>query len=125
MKVSAETKYWIEARYGGDPPTRRAHHVSFIHDGKMYVHGGEDLFEGILGSMYALSFEFMKSHEVPPCWELITPGNSKLAPGPLSHHSVCIYNNAAYLLGGLKPNGSSSNDLYKYDIAGNKWEVAR
>jgi len=43
----------------------------------------------------------------------------------LAHHNAVVYNNCAYLLGGIRSNGVSNTELYKFDILGSKWDLAR
>lgn len=63
-----ETKNWIEVRYEGKPPERRAHHASFLHNNTLYIHGGEDLHDGILSNMWSLSLEFLQNSQKTPTW---------------------------------------------------------
>lgn len=60
-----------------------------------------------------------------PKWQLINQQNIKHSPGALAHHTAVVYNNYAYFVGGVKANGTSNTELFKYDIQGNKWEIAR
>lgn len=90
----------MEIRYEGAPPERRAHHVTFYHENKLYIHGGEDIYEGIIGSMWSLSLEFMES-QAPPTWLPVNQSNMKYSPGKLAHHSCVVFNSSAYLVGGI------------------------
>jgi N-acetylneuraminic acid mutarotase len=67
----------------------------------------------------------MTNSSVSPKWHLLTPGQLKNSPGAIAHHTACVYANSAYILGGLRSNGSSTTEMYKYDILANKWEIAR
>lgn len=69
---SNDAKYWIEARYEGSPPERRAHHATFIFNNTVYIHGGEDLYDGIIGNMWSFSLEFMNKSNVAPKWQSVT-----------------------------------------------------
>lgn len=41
-------------------PTRRGYHSSFLYEGKLYVHAGNDITEGALGDLWALDLEELK-----------------------------------------------------------------
>ena len=85
----------------GNLPQRRAYHISFVHSKTLYIHGGEDFFDGILDSMWALSLDFLEQGK--PKWRKVP--NSKNGPGPLSRHTAVLYSDSAYVVGGLQPNG--------------------
>ena len=50
-------KNWQEYRVTGKAPTRRGYHASFVHDNKLYVHGGHDIREGTLFSLYSIHLD--------------------------------------------------------------------
>jgi N-acetylneuraminic acid mutarotase len=60
-----------------------------------------------------------------PKWEKITQLNVKFAPGALAHHTATVYNNAVYIIGGIRANGVSNTEMYKFDIYNLKWEHTR
>lgn len=78
--MNKERKNWIEVRFDGDYPERRAYHVSFLHNNILYIHGGEDHTDGTLDSMWALNLEFLMltndethiENIKKPKWERIT-----------------------------------------------------
>lgn len=67
--------------------------------------------------------------EVAPNWERENQAGSaikvKIEPGPLAHHSTVVFNANAYVLGGSRPNGSTNEVLYRYNIDKKMWEIAR
>jgi hypothetical protein len=71
MALSSDSKNWIEVRYAGHsaPPERRAYHATFLHGNKVYIHGGEDLAEGILGNMWSLDLNFINNAN--PMWSSV------------------------------------------------------
>lgn len=118
---------WFELRASGKLPEKRSHHSSVIHNGCLYIYGGEDSREGKYGNLWKLDLEeFMSIGEQPQddlteeemknmsreednpedkklCWHLIdTTGPS---PGPISHHNAVIKGDSMYLFGGMKSDG--------------------
>jgi hypothetical protein len=51
---SEEAEHFYELRMMGKLPERRGHHSSFIHAGKLYVFGGNDIKEGSIDSLWSL-----------------------------------------------------------------------
>ena len=48
---------WTELRFHKMVPERRGYHASFIHKEKMYVHGGYDIKEGAISSLWSLNID--------------------------------------------------------------------
>lgn len=117
----AECKNWIEVRFEGRPPERRAHHASFIHSNTLYVHGGEDLFQGLLKTMWYLPLSFMTDSQSKPTWIPLITQRSRNAPGALAHHTAIEYCNFAYFIGGVTSDGSSNKEMFRFDIPNKKW----
>lgn len=97
--------------------------MSFVHSNTLYIHGGEDFHEGILDSMWSLDLNFLEQESEQrfrdskkPQWKRISIENSKTNPGALSRHSIVLFNNGAYLYGGLRENGVASADFFKFDL---------
>lgn len=120
-------------RNEGICPQRRAYHVSFVHENKLYIHGGEDFHDGIIDSIWCLDLEFLESDSKneyesnlrKPKWIPIVQPISKFSPGPLSRHAVVLYNSWAYVIGGSRPNGKTNSELYRFEIQSSKWEIVR
>lgn len=55
--------------------------------------------------MWMLNLDFLQDPMNVPKWEKITQLNLKFSPGVLAHHTATVYNNAAYIIGGIKANG--------------------
>jgi hypothetical protein len=59
MEESKDDEQWFEIRMQGKLPERRSNHVAFIwvNEGSefMYIHGGRDLKEGNVASMWRLN----------------------------------------------------------------------
>ena len=83
-----------------------------------YVHGGRDLKEGAMDSMWRLNLDELKNLATDPTypvsWELIS-GKGK-NPGKISHHTCTVMGDKMILLGGLKGDKQNS-DSYIFDIA--------
>lgn len=47
-------KLWNQLRFNRMGPERRGYHTSVIHDGVLYVHGGQDIDEGTLDNIWSL-----------------------------------------------------------------------
>jgi hypothetical protein len=46
-------------------------------------------------------------------------------PGPLSHHSMVYYKNHLYVFGGNRPNGSTNDQMFVFDLALSRWELQK
>ena len=55
---------WYEVRPKGRIPERRAYHASCIARDKIYVHGGSDIREGLLGNMWMLQLNFLNPESI-------------------------------------------------------------
>jgi N-acetylneuraminic acid mutarotase len=75
--------------------------------------------------MWSLHLDFMSNAQAAPTWNPVAQTNLKYAPGNLAHHTAVVFSNAAYFVGGIRSNGVSNTEMYKYDIPGKKWEMAR
>jgi len=89
---------WIEVRLQGKLPERRSNHCAFIFkkgsDEYLYIHGGRDLKEGSIATMWKVNINSVKelSHNssLPVEWELVTTAGRN--PGKISHHKVFVVN---------------------------------
>jgi len=100
----------------GKLPERRSNHCAFILDLRnaeyLYVHGGRDLKEGSISTMWRLNLTRIhqmmeeENNEINFEWEKIaTTGRG---PGRISHHTACILPSKDVIIyGGLK--GEDSN----------------
>jgi len=52
---------WSELRFNRRGPERRGYHASVIHNGKLYIHGGHDIKEGTLSSLWGLDLSKLNS----------------------------------------------------------------
>lgn len=79
---------------------------------RLFIHGGYDITNGTLESMYLLDINKVNDLEVQSeksgsskksleWWKIETNGPSK--PGPLAHHSSVVYEDKMYMFGGSGP----------------------
>jgi len=59
MKADSNEEVWYEVRVQGKLPERRSNHVAFIWSNQgseyMYIHGGRDLKEGSISTMWRIN----------------------------------------------------------------------
>lgn len=128
---SSNEQNWIEVRLQGKLPERRSNHTAFILKQKdneyMYIHGGRDLKEGSISTMWRVSLTGIRTlfqdnyHNVE--WECVnTTGRG---PGKISHHTVSILSQKEVLFyGGLK--GEDNNaDIFLFNAMTNAWSTVR
>jgi hypothetical protein len=56
-KESRLFRGWNELKVSGKLPERRSYHVGAVHDGYMYVFGGQDLKEGSVNTTWKINIE--------------------------------------------------------------------
>ena len=54
IKDQVKFKHWFDLRFQGPTPERRGYHTTFIHNGKLFIHGGYDIKEGSLKDLWVL-----------------------------------------------------------------------
>ncbi len=113
-----ENPFWYELRMTGKCPERRAYHTSFEHHNRLFVHGGYDITNGTLDSLYMLDVAKINNLDSQPSldgngagnsatkkmlewWRIETNGPAK--PGPLTHHSSVVFGDKMYMFGGSGP----------------------
>lgn len=109
--LNPNNQKWIQLSIKG-PSVRHGHVLFNYNDELIYLHGGMNN-DTIYSDLWVLNLKQMS-------WtQLVTDS------GPSSraaHGGVCI-NKSLYLFGGISPTGSALDDLWKYDIELNKWEL--
>jgi hypothetical protein len=118
---------WNELKVSGKLPERRSYHVGCIHQGYMYVFGGQDLKEGSVNSTWKINIQSIVEQctqgvtNVVAEWEHLNCKGT--IPGPMSHHSAFVHENKLYCYGGLiGSQGSQSNgDFWILDLNKNIW----
>ena len=94
----------------GKCPERRAYHTSFGHNNRLFIHGGYDITNGTLDSLYMLDMAKVNDLEnqsetstkkMLEWWRIETNGPQK--PGPLAHHSSVVFGDKMYMFGGSGP----------------------
>jgi N-acetylneuraminic acid mutarotase len=109
-------------RLAGKLPERRSNHCSFIVNDYLYIHGGRDIKEGQIGTMWKLSLqgvsELAEDETYGVSWEYLMEKGT--APGKVSHHKPAVFGNQVVIFGGI--NGiSEMNDVFEYDTSKNTW----
>jgi len=122
-----DSEGWFEVRLSGALPERRSNHCSFISnisgDEYLYIHGGRDLKEGAIESMWCINLtkigDFGSSSYNSVEWEQVR--NHGKGPGKISHHTACTSPQGAVIFyGGLKGEDSVS-DIFIYDVTQCAW----
>ena len=96
---------WNELKVSGKLPERRSYHVGAVHNGYMYVFGGQDLKEGSVNSTWKIDVKSIVdqsnsgSNVVRAEWEHVNCKGTM--PEPMSHHSAFIHDDKLYCYGGL------------------------
>jgi hypothetical protein len=117
---------WSEVRLAGKLPERRSNHCSFIVKDYLYIHGGRDIKEGPMPTMWRLSISSVKHlEEDPDCgaqWEVV---NTKgVSPGKISHHTAAVIGNKVLVFGGIKDYDENS-DIYEFDPVKLTWSQVK
>jgi hypothetical protein len=107
-------------------PERRANHCSFIAEDAgvdyLYIHGGRDLKEGAIDSMWRLNLEKVQHLEqdsfFPVEWESVCPKGK--GPGKISHHTASVQGSQALFLGGLRGE-DSCEQIFVLDVGADMW----
>lgn len=119
---------WVEVRVSGKLPERRSNHTSWV--AKMgqaeylYIHGGRDLKEGPVQSMWRLNLTeaLAMDHDASlQCfWEPIKPTGK--GPKRVSYHSAVMIGPALVAFyGGLYEGDDACNTIYTLNLEKNAW----
>lgn len=119
---------WIEIRLAGKLPERRSNHAAFIMSQKdqeyLYIHGGRDLKEGSIDTMWRVSLTGIHALQQDPFypveWECVT--TTGRSPGKISHHTCSMMkgNKEVIFYGGLKGDDSNA-EIFIYNALGSSW----
>lgn len=118
---------WNELKVSGKLPERRGYHVGAVHDGYMYVFGGQDLKEGSVNTTWKINIESIVEQSskgqvnVLAEWECLDCKGT--VPEPMSHHSSFVYDDKLYCYGGLigSQGNQSNGDFWILDLRKNLW----
>ena len=127
----SEQSNWYELRLKPNPtdklPNRWGHHASFIHEGRLYIFGGNDIKEGTMDSMWMINLAHFADLEKPDhmqnkiCkwseWE--TSGKH---PGKVAYHTINVIGDTAYLIGGSNEVAENEN-VYTLYMNSFEWRV--
>jgi len=127
-KAGDDADGWVELRLQGKLPERRSNHCSFIakdgSDEYLYIHGGRDLKEGAIESMWCVNLT--KIHMLKEDafyaveWQQVQTQGGK-GPGKISHHTASVQSDTEVVFyGGLKGE-DSCNEIYLFDVHSATW----
>jgi N-acetylneuraminic acid mutarotase len=89
----------------------------------MYIHGGRDIKEGPMSSMWRLSLENLKkmkaNAEHPVSWEVVSQKGA--CPGKLSHHTAAVFGNSVVVFGGMQ-DYDNSTEAFEFDALRHSWQ---
>jgi hypothetical protein len=118
----AWTSYGDAVTFGG--PLARAHHAMAAWEKLVFVHGGIEMNDTVLGDFFMLDTD-VPTEGAFPVWTNLSALNN--APVPRFRHSMVAVtkrdrNGALYVYGGARQlHGSVLGDLYEYDITTMAW----
>ena len=98
---------------GGSFPPPRMHHICFIKDNKLVIHGGIDSSGNHLDDMWAVSLRNQTSHE----WRRVAIHSTNPLPTLACHAGVVVSD--LYIHGGLLPTPSPT--LFKFTFCTQNW----
>lgn len=99
--------------------TCKRHHFPF----SMYIHGGRDLKEGAISSMWRVNLtavqQLHQGDNKQVGWDCVATTGKDI--GKISHHTCCMVSaKEVVFFGGLKGD-SSSNSVFLLNLVGNIW----
>ena len=96
----------------------RALHQATVIDSRMYVVGGEFFQKEEANDQFVIYFDFNESK-----WNLIDNRQASAINLKRFSSSLASYNQSLFMYGGLLENGTISNELWRYDIKQNHWNL--
>ncbi|XP_047994369.1 kelch domain-containing protein 3-like [Leguminivora glycinivorella] len=123
--LNLDTFKWQLVEAKGTPPSHRDFHTAVAHGDRMYVFGGR----GDLNSPYNSQEEIYCSHiyyldTTTDTWVSLNNRNQKNWPCGRRSHSAWIHDDHMYIFGGYNGNTKMHfNDLFRYSIKNNYWEL--
>jgi len=108
-----ENRQWFKVDTNGTPPPPRYAHSSVVHDGKMYIFGGER-------SAYAYNdiwaYDFATS-----TWSFVTPTNK--APDARFDHTAAVTSDGQMIIYGGRSGLEPLADMWAFDISTSTWSL--
>ena len=96
----------------------RALHQSVLANDKMWIIGGEFFQKTEANDQFLINFDLKEAK-----WNLIDNKQASTLNLKRFGHSVVFYNQSLFMYGGLTDSGVISNELWRYDIEHNKWNL--
>jgi len=119
---------WVELRCSGKLPERRSNHTAWVAtlgQGEfLYIHGGRDLKEGPVQTMWRLNLTETLAMEndasLQCCWESVKPTGK--GPKRVSYHdSIMISPTMVAFYGGLYEGNEDCNTIWALNLEKNAW----
>ncbi|KAL4492534.1 hypothetical protein ABPG72_007647 [Tetrahymena utriculariae] len=126
LQQNLDTK-WSEIKIFNKNICRRSYHSAVSHEDRMYIYGGYEVNEGILGDFYEM---MIKNNQVFQ-WQKVNlskygPNNDKpLNPGPLMRHTAVTYKDKMYIYGGNQQSLKPSSQLWSFDFNEDEWQIVK
>jgi len=107
-----ETRTWSSLdpreKQHGTPPDGRLFHTAVLHNGSMYVFGGNS--NGYYNDLQRFHLETQR-------WTLIHQEGGDPPPSPRYGHSAVVFGDSMYIFGGYDKDGFACNDLHEYNFS--------
>lgn len=114
-------KHWKDIKTDIKPEAR-SNHASFIYNGKLYVHGGVDVKEGLRFNMWSYDLVNSGGWKQVETQPVVHRKLGIIGPKALSHHTITVIGKYAYLYGGSYGTDSNSR-MFRLDLTKMLWEV--
>lgn len=87
----------------------------------IYMHGGYANENNLIRNIYKITSNVEGRHQD----YVVDVEEIKLSncPSPRYNHGMVILNGAIWIFGGILQQGIRSNELWRFDISGSKWEL--
>ncbi|KAF2017551.1 hypothetical protein BU24DRAFT_343830 [Aaosphaeria arxii CBS 175.79] len=100
-----KTAYWTQPELQGPAPRGRARHSAVIHDGKLYISGGQTGHDSVLDDICYLD---LKTWTWSRSWRFV----------PRYDHASWIWNGRLWIFGGINDDMEKSNEIWWLDLRG-------
>ena len=115
-KKNGSTLEWSLIKCSGEQPCIRASQSASVHNGKVYIFGGQDDDNNKLNDLWELDLS-------TSVWKQIKLPDSSYQPIGRSGHSSNIFGGKMYIFGGILELTKELNELIAYDFAAGSFEL--
>jgi len=104
-------------------PPGRCGHSAVVHDGHMYVFGGQVAPDrgGARASHPVECNDLLRYSIASGTWTELMPYNRDLVPTPRSAHSATLYNGQMVVAGGWDQDHAVCGDVFSFDLVAERW----